>query len=53
MAPAVMGSSVLALLPAALGMGLGQWLRGRVKPATFRRCFFIGLLAVGLHLAAA
>lgn len=49
----VVGASLLALLPAALGMALGQWLRGRVTPTTFRRCFFAGLLAVGLHLAVA
>lgn len=45
----VVGASLLALLPAALGMVLGQWVRGRVTPTTFRRCFFAGLLAVGLH----
>lgn len=45
------GLSVLALLPALVGMGLGQWIRARVSLATFRRCFFIGLLALGAHLA--
>ncbi|MGE5517000.1 MAG: sulfite exporter TauE/SafE family protein [Bacteroidota bacterium] len=49
----LMEASVLALLPAALGMVLGQWLRGRVTQQVFRRCFFAGLLAVGLHLITA
>lgn len=43
------GSSVLALVPSIIGMQLGQWLRGRMRPEVFRRCFFIALLALGLH----
>jgi uncharacterized membrane protein YfcA len=43
------GGSVLALLPAGCGMMLGQWLRDRMAPALFRRCFFISLLALGAH----
>lgn len=42
------GRSLLALLPALLGMVLGQWLRDRAKPATFRFCFFLGLLGLGI-----
>src|SRR5262249_17433831 len=45
-------ASVLALLPAFLGMMLGQVLRRRVRPEVFRRCFFLGLLALGGDLAA-
>ncbi|WP_142849012.1 sulfite exporter TauE/SafE family protein [Telmatospirillum sp. J64-1] len=45
------GVSLLALLPAMAGMFLGQWLRGRVSPQAFRRWFFLGLLALGIHLA--
>jgi uncharacterized membrane protein YfcA len=45
------GASLLALAPALLGMVLGQRLRGRLDPARFRLCFFLGLLAVGGHLA--
>ena len=45
------GSSMLALVPALLGMGLGQWLRRRISEHVFRRCFFLGLLALGIHLA--
>ena len=29
------GASLLMLLPALLGMGLGQWLRGRLSPRVF------------------
>jgi uncharacterized membrane protein YfcA len=43
------GGSVLALLPAGAGMLLGQWLRGRMPAAVFRRCFFVSLLALGAH----
>ena len=42
--------SAAALLPALAGMGLGQWLRLRVRPETFKRLFFCGLLALGLYL---
>lgn len=45
-----LGGSVLALLPALAGMALGGRLRGLVSAPTFRRCFFLGLLALGAHL---
>jgi uncharacterized membrane protein YfcA len=45
------GSWVLALAPALLGMVVGGWVRGRVSEKVFRRCFFLGLLALGGHLA--
>lgn len=44
------GMSLAALVPAMIGMSCGQWVRGRIRPQTFRRCFFVGLLALGLHL---
>jgi hypothetical protein len=47
----IVGGSTLALAPALFGMLLGQWIRGRISPAMFRRCFFIGLLLLGAHLA--
>ena len=47
---ALAGQSVLALAPAFAGMWLGQQVRARVSPAVFRRCFFVGALAVGAHL---
>jgi len=48
---AAAGNSLLAVLPAACGMYLGQRLRGTMPPALFRRCFFIALLLLGAHLA--
>ncbi|MCW5691755.1 MAG: sulfite exporter TauE/SafE family protein [Pseudolabrys sp.] len=48
---ALLVPSAVALVAVLAGMGLGQWLRGRIKPETFRLCFFIGLLALGAHLA--
>lgn len=47
---ALLMPALLALLLALIGMWLGQLVRGRIKPATFRLCFFVGLLALGLHL---
>jgi uncharacterized membrane protein YfcA len=44
------GSSSLAVLPALLGMWLGQHVRRRVSPATFRRWFFLCLIVLGLQL---
>ena len=43
--------STLALFPALAGMAMGQWLRYRIAARTFRRCFFVALFALGLHLA--
>ena len=43
--------SLVALAAALVGMVLGQFIRGRIKAETFRLCFFIGLLLLGLHLA--
>jgi uncharacterized membrane protein YfcA len=45
------GASLVALAAALIGMVLGQWVRNKVKPETFRLCFFLGLLALGAHLA--
>jgi uncharacterized membrane protein YfcA len=33
-------------------MWVGQTLRRALQPATFRRWFFIGLLVLGIYLAA-
>jgi uncharacterized membrane protein YfcA len=46
------GPALGALAMAALGMGLGQALRLRMSPPTFRRWFFSALLLLGLYLAA-
>jgi uncharacterized membrane protein YfcA len=43
--------SLVALAVALFGMWLGQMVRGRVRPETFRLCFFLGLFALGAHLA--
>lgn len=42
--------SLLALVPALIGMAAGQWLRTRARPETFRRGFFMALLLLGGHL---
>jgi hypothetical protein len=46
------GASVLCMAPAFVGMFLGQWIRLRVDPATFRLLFFIGRLLLGGDLIA-
>jgi uncharacterized membrane protein YfcA len=43
--------SIVALAAALVGMGLGQLTRGKIKAETFRLCFFVGLMLLGLHLA--
>lgn len=45
-----LGASLLVLIPALLGMWLGQWLRQRISAVLFKRVFFIGLGALGAHL---
>ena len=47
----VAGASLVALVPACVGMVAGTWVRARVKPEPFRLCFFAGLLLLGAHLA--
>lgn len=44
-------ASLLALAPALAGMLAGQWVRRAARPEVFRRCFFVGLLLLGGHLA--
>lgn len=43
------GQSWLMVLPAVLGMLLGQKIRDRLSEQTFRRCLFAGLILLGLH----
>jgi uncharacterized membrane protein YfcA len=50
-AVSVAGASALALVPAAVGMAAGQWVRVRISADAFRLCFFVGTLLLGLHLA--
>jgi uncharacterized membrane protein YfcA len=49
--PALAGISTLSLVPAAVGMYVGQRFRGRLDPEAFRRWFFRGLIALGLYMA--
>jgi hypothetical protein len=44
------GASVLALVAAIAGMLLGQAVRTRMQPKTFRLWFLVGLLLLGPHL---
>jgi len=45
-----LSASLLALIPAVLGLWLGQSLRQRISAALFKRVFFIGLGVLGGHL---
>ena len=47
----LIGASAFALLPAGLGMVIGQRLRQRADPRLFMRIFAVVLLLIGLHLA--
>jgi uncharacterized membrane protein YfcA len=50
-APEAMGLSLLALVPALMGMWAGQKLRNRISPAVFRRVFLSFLLVLGAEMA--
>jgi uncharacterized protein len=43
-------ASAVVVVPAVLGMFLGQAIRGEMGEALFRRCFFAGLLLLGAWL---
>ena len=43
-------ASLLALVPALLGMWLGQAVRQRISAVLFKRVFFIGMALLGAHL---
>jgi uncharacterized protein len=43
--------TLVALVMAFAGMWTGQALRSRLSPEIFRRCFFAGLLLLGIYLA--
>ncbi len=47
---AELNASLLALIPALVGMMVGQWLRQRISAGLFKRVFFIGMGLLGLHL---
>jgi len=46
-----LASSVLALIPALLGMFVGQAMRKRLSAKTFRKAFYFGLIGLGAYLA--
>jgi uncharacterized membrane protein YfcA len=46
------GTSALCVVPALVGMAIGQFVRARVDPATFRLVFLVGLLVLGGDLIA-
>lgn len=46
---AAIAPSLWALLPTAIGMWLGAWVRNRISAETFRRFFFTTLLVLGLQ----
>jgi hypothetical protein len=48
----VVGHSLLALIPAVVGMLLGQRARNRLHPPVFRRWFLAGMLLLGFYMFA-
>ncbi len=50
--PGMAGATLAALALACAGMWIGQAVRQRMQPATFRRWFFIGLAVLGAYLTA-
>jgi len=49
---ASLGASVLLLLPALAGMAAGQYLRQKLSPVLFRKCFLGSLILLGIHMIA-
>jgi len=47
------GISLLMLVPALLGMSLGQSLRQRLSVALFKKVFFCSLIVLGIYQVAA
>jgi len=45
-----LGLSLLAVLPALVGMWLGSMVRQKISPKAFRRCFLLFLVVLGLEL---
>jgi uncharacterized protein len=43
-------ASLVAVLPALLGMFVGQRMRDRIEPVAFRRWFFLSMLFVGSYM---
>ncbi|GHG92502.1 sulfite exporter TauE/SafE family protein [Comamonas sp. JC664] len=47
---AALGMSLVMLLPALVGMQAGQWLRQKLSPTVFRKCFMASLVLLGAHM---
>ncbi|AKQ67909.1 membrane protein, putative [Myxococcus hansupus] len=47
---AALGMSFVMLLPALAGMQAGQWLRQKLSPTVFRKCFMASLVLLGAHM---
>ncbi|QDE67395.1 sulfite exporter TauE/SafE family protein [Myxococcus xanthus] len=47
-----LSQSLLMLLPALVGMQVGQWLRQKLSPVLFRACFLVSLMLLGMHMVA-
>jgi len=47
---AAAGSSLLAVVPALLGMFIGQRVRNELRPEIFRKWFFVGLIVLGAYM---
>lgn len=47
---ALASSSLAAIIPALLGMWLGQRVRDRLQPEVFRRWFFVALIVLGAYM---
>ncbi len=45
--------SAASLIPALIGMAVGQHVRRRLSEERFRRVFFLGILALGVYISAA
>ena len=43
-------TSCLAVLPALIGMQIGTVVRSRISPMWFRRCFYGGMIGLGIEL---
>ncbi|MET3135310.1 putative membrane protein YfcA [Oxalobacteraceae bacterium GrIS 1.11] len=48
--PVNLGFSAMAVLPALAGMYMGQFFRKIISETIFRRCFYSGLVALGLFM---
>lgn len=46
-----LGLSAVAIVPALIGMWLGQKVRARISPKRFRQCFLVFMALLGLELA--